>query len=538
MRDAVNSLADVNLKLLALLDEHREELADAWLEAILREMPDARYSQRPSEEIRSNNLTGLAMLKELLQGAAPDTAWELRSDSEAAAEYIDLGIDVSELAMAVLLLEDVAHPLVRGAFSPYSAEGRQTCLQLRRHVHLLAQETARGYYDLIRQRLREEERRTSLLLEITRTASGSLDLDKVLRSAARGIATAVEAQHCLILLASDDAESGVLWAMTDELPPTAAERLRDRIARERPLPEQSLVRLVMEGKQPLACYDAQADPRADVESTTSAGIRSMLQVPFVHREQVLGVAIVVTFDERREFAEEQIALASGLASAVAPAIDNARLYQRVEELAVLEERSRLAREIHDDVAQVLGALQLRVWLLDNLLSGDKVAEARDSLPEVQDLVSKAYSELRESVFDLRAMAHPASDFLPALQEYLADYRQHYELDVSLETGAEAAAMLDGSTGVQVIRIIQEALTNARRHARASRAWVRIYWLEGCLFVSVEDNGQGFDPSDRPADGQSHFGLQVMRERAEKVGGHLIVDSGPGGGTRVLLRLPN
>ena len=491
----------------------------------------------PPEEIRGNNLNGLAMLRAMLQGAAPGAAWEGQADGKAALEYVGLGIDVSEVVLAALLLEDVTHPYVRSAFPPGSTEGRQTRLELRRQVHLLAREIARGYYDLSQQRLREEQQRLALMLKTTRTASESLDLDRVLRSAARGIAAAVEARYCVILLAGDDAEPGVFWAIMDELPPASAERLRDQLARERPLAEHSLVRLVMEGKQPLACYDAQADPRVDVESATSAGIRSMLQVPFVHREQVLGVAIVVTFDQRRGFSEEQIALASGLASAVAPAIENARLYQRVEELAVLEERSRLAREIHDDVAQVLGALQLRVWLLDDLLSHDKVGQARDSLPELQDLVSKAYSDLRESVFDLRAMALPPAAFLPSLQEYMADYRQHYELDVSLEADVDAAAMLDGNMGVQVIRIIQEALTNARRHARASHAWVRIYWLDGCLFVSVEDDGQGFDPSGPLPEGQSHFGLQVMRERAEKVCGHLIVDSRPGGGTRVLLRLP-
>jgi signal transduction histidine kinase len=263
----------------------------------------------------------------------------------------------------------------------------------------------------------------------------------------------------------------------------------------------------------------------------------MLQVPFIHREMVLGVAMVVTLDELRYFRQEQIDLAWGLASAVAPAIENARLYQRVEELAVLEERARLAREIHDDVAQVLGALQLRVWLLDNLLSDDKVGEARDSLPEVQDLVSKAYSELRESVFDLRAMAAPPVAFLPELQEYLTDYRQHYELEVSLEADVDAATMLDGSAGVQVIRIIQEALTNARRHAQAGHAWVRIERLGERVSVSVEDDGQGFDPSGAFSADQPHFGLQVMRERAEKVCGRLAVNSRPGAGTRVELCLP-
>jgi nitrate/nitrite-specific signal transduction histidine kinase len=230
-------------------------------------------------------------------------------------------------------------------------------------------------------------------------------------------------------------------------------------------------------------------------------------------------------------------LALGIANAVAPAIENARLYQRVEQLAVLEERARLAREIHDDVAQVLGALQLKVSLLDDLLSGDKITQARASLPELQDMISEAYTGVRELVFNLRAVALPTAGLLPSLQEYLADYRLHYTLDVSLEADADAAALLDGNRSVQVIRIIQEALTNARRHAQAGHAWVRIERLGERVSVSVEDDGQGFDPSGAFSADQPHFGLQVMRERAEKVCGRLAVNSRPGAGTRVELCLP-
>ena len=127
--------------------------------------------------------------------------------------------------------------------------------------------------------------------------------------------------------------------------------------------------------------------------------------------------------------------------------------------------------------------------------------------------------------------------MPSLSEHLADYQLHYNLDVVLDADVDAAALLDASTGVQVIRIIQEALTNARRHARASHAWVRIHRLDDQIRVSVEDDGRGFEPSAALPQDRPHFGLQVMRERAEKVGGNLAVDSRPGRGVKVELRLP-
>jgi len=527
----------VAAELIALLDEHREAIADAWLDAIREQMPDARYSRRPPEEIRTNNLSALAMLRDLLQGRAPDTLWERRVDAGLTVEYVKLGIDISEVVMAALLLEYATHPILTSTFSPDTAEAQRARLELRRHVHLLARDLVRGYAVVTSQHLREEQQRTALMLEMARTVGESLDLAKVLSRVVRGIAAAVGVQHCILYLVGDDGQTGKVWAATEGLPSPAAERLRASTEQPRAIPSPSLASRVLEEKRPLACFDAQTDPRTNHELMTTLGFRSVLEVPFVLGGQVLAIAIVVTFDECRVFTEEQIELALGIANAVAPAIENARLYQRVEQLAVLEERARLAREIHDDVAQVLGALQLKVSLLDELLSGGKVTQARASLPELQDMISEAYTGVRESVFNLRAVALPTAGFLPSLQEYLADYRLHYSLDVSLEADVDAAALLDGNTSVQVIRIIQEALTNARRHARAGHAWVRIERLGERVCVIVEDDGWGFDPSGVLSADQPHFGLQVMHERAEKVCGRLAVDSRPGAGTRVALCLP-
>ena len=528
---------DTVQELITLLDEHRDEIADSWLEAIRQQMPGAKYSQRPSEEILANHMVALAVLRDLLQGAEPDTVWERQADLGVSLEYAQLGIDIGEIIMAVLLLEDVVFPLVRSIVQSGTAGLRRARVELRRYIHLLARDIVRGYSDAINQHLRQQQQRTALMLEMARAVGSSLDLERVLNQAANGIAAAVGVQHCLVFVIDDDGETGRIWAATDKLPRWSAERLRELMKRRIPLSDMNLVRLAVKDKQPHASYDAQTDPRINHEAMRAHGFRSILAVPCLLRDRVVGVGLVITYDEYRSFTEEEIELALGVANTIAPAIENARLYRRVEQLAVLEERARLAREIHDDVAQVLGTLQLRVSLLDDLLARNKVTQARASLEELEDTISEAYTVVRESIFNLRAMALPTMGFLSSLQEYLADYRLHYDLDVVLEADADAAALLDGNTGLQVIRIIQEALTNARRHARASRAWVRIYRPDDYLFVSVEDDGQGFDPSGPLSEDRSHFGLQVMRERAEKVCGDLIVDSRPGEGTRVELRLP-
>ena len=128
-------------------------------------------------------------------------------------------------------------------------------------------------------------------------------------------------------------------------------------------------------------------------------------------------------------------------------------------------------------------------------------------------------------------------FLPILREYLAEYRTHYGLDARLVVDHEYLAEFPADVGIQITCIIQEALTNVRKHARANKAWVRFEQNSDWMRISVEDDGRGFDPAQVTGKGWQYFGLQIMGERAESVGGDLELDSRPGQGTRVVIRVP-
>jgi len=249
------------------------------------------------------------------------------------------------------------------------------------------------------------------------------------------------------------------------------------------------------------------------------------------------VAIALTRADCPAFTDEQIELARSLADAAALAIENARLYQQREQWAVTKERARLSREIHDDLAPMLGSLQLRASFIAELLSDGQVVQARANLCELQDMISEAYTDVREEIFSLRANVSPGMAFLPTLREYLADYQVHYGMDVQLEIKGRGEASLAGSAQVQVIRIIQEALTNVRKHARTRRASVCIERDNGCVRVSVQDGGQGFEPAGVLAKDRQYIGLQVMSERAESIGGTLTLESQTGTGTTVVLVVP-
>jgi signal transduction histidine kinase len=242
--------------------------------------------------------------------------------------------------------------------------------------------------------------------------------------------------------------------------------------------------------------------------------------------------------DHHHFTKEQIALAQGMGNILGLVIQNAQLYEQSKLLTVMEERGRLAREIHDGVAQTLGALQLKASQLEDSLSNERVDESRVHLRELQDMISRAYRDLREAMFSLRAVVEPGAGLVTALRGYLAHYQAEYGLEVRLEADEGEPAILDGQTQAQAMRIVQEALRNVFRHAGTGRATVRIEGQGDRLRIWVVDEGRGFDGAylEGRDDGR-HLGLQAMHERAASVGGALTVDSEPGRGTRIVLELP-
>lgn len=295
--------------------------------------------------------------------------------------------------------------------------------------------------------------------------------------------------------------------------------------------EGSLTGIAVRTGQPVLSNDTSSDERM---YTGLPMPPSLLAIPLSVRGRTIGTLGVI--GKPGGFSKDDVRIASLLANQAAIAIDNARLYQQVEQLAVVQERARLSREIHDDLAQTLGALQLKASLIDGQLAAGEIARARTHLTELQDAISGVYAAVREEIFDLRALVSPERGFLPALREYLADYQAHHGVEVCLEAGSEEIA-LAGTVQVQVVRIIQEALTNVRRHAGTNRVRVRLKRESGQLCIRIEDDGQGFDTTRVADREQCYFGLQVMRERAESVGGALVLESRPGHGTKVVLHVP-
>lgn len=217
------------------------------------------------------------------------------------------------------------------------------------------------------------------------------------------------------------------------------------------------------------------------------------------------------------------------------AIDNAHLHAQVGDLAIAQERIRIAHEMHDGLAQVLGYVNTKVQAANEYLRRGKTDEASQQLRELAVSARDAYTDVRESIIGLRTLPGPERSFAEALREFFDRWRE--QSGIPLDVAIDSDLRIRPGVELQVIRIIQEALTNVRKHARAESARVELHRTADTLVVTITDNGTGFDVTTRPRREFPRFGLTTMRERAESIGGTLTIDSAPGRGTSVAFTMP-
>ena len=206
-------------------------------------------------------------------------------------------------------------------------------------------------------------------------------------------------------------------------------------------------------------------------------------------------------------------------------------------LAILEERERLASELHDNLAQDLAFLRIKLINAERSLCGNSSFGAKQLLKELFPIVDEAYQDLREAIFGLRALASRNDvGLVAALGDFVRDFSQVRKISVDLKVDHPEVLNFSSQVEIQLIRIIHEALTNIVKHARATKGQIAIENDNDTAVITIEDDGKGFceSKSSKPS---LHFGLQTMKDRAESVGGKLAVWSSPGRGTRVTIQLP-
>lgn len=264
-----------------------------------------------------------------------------------------------------------------------------------------------------------------------------------------------------------------------------------------------------------------------------AGLRyAHLAVSLHVGTRVIGSLCVGSSDPDR-FPSDSQQLLTKLANAAAVALENARLHERAERLATLEERQRIAADIHDGVSQSLIYLQLKV---DRLI--DEVEcqpEALAELRQIRSVFAATNQQVREVITSLRRETGDAVSIQAILGTQATELRQSSGVSVELDVD-RALPLLGPKAAKQVTRIVQEALANVQKHAGADRVRIQAYRANGVANLVIEDNGQGFDLEEALA-ASGHFGLSLMRARAARLDGRLAVDTEPGQGTHLVLTWP-
>ena len=377
---------------------------------------------------------------------------------------------------------------------------------------------------LLEQRVEERTRELSSLLEISHTVASTLQLKPLVGLILDQLKTVVDYTGASILIVEGD--DLVFLDSRSPIPEEQLMQLRFPLQRLGPIWEtitsrQSILIPDARDESPLA--QTLRGAMGELMETTFYYVRACLFVPLTLKDQVIGM-LVLSSHEENAFTPHHAALALAIANQAAIAIENARLYEQAQALAALEERQRLARELHDSVSQALYGISLGAHTARTMLDRDP-AQVAGPLDYVLELADAGLAEMRALIFELRPESLETEGLVSALTKQAAAVQARHGMVVSLDLCDEPVLPLQVKQ--ELYRIAQEALHNTAKHAHASMVNVRLDQTPEALLLEVRDDGVGFDVT---ASFPGHLGLRSMQERVALLGGTCEIESTPGTGT--------
>ncbi len=293
----------------------------------------------------------------------------------------------------------------------------------------------------------------------------------------------------------------------------------------------NLAKDALQQEQPILIPDLSKYPIADPQSIK--GLKSAAAAPLISGGKHLGALVMVARRTDR-FLARQASFLSAIAHQAAMAISNAQLHTQVQQMVIIEERYRLSREMHDGLAQTITSMGWQLDHLKNLLEKEDYPTARQELSNIRQVTREVYMDVREAIDGLRLAGEHPDGLAGALAEYVKDFHDRTGIQADFRLMGEKCA-LSPETALQLQRIVQEGLTNARKHANAQHIWVQLQHTPHRIEMTIADDGQGFDP--KLPRGRHHVGLSSMRERVQSLGGSFTLATSPGQGTRITVTTP-
>lgn len=497
--------------LAALLRNHRDEIVTTWTEKVI-DISDSLNRRYPLEETTnwvSRSLEAIIDIMAIGSNRALDPYL-----NDIANARLQAGFPIHEVTEGLLLSKEAILPILGDYFSDEPDKAFEemirldTCLRqlIKCFEKVFSEEMHLQLTEEARQRLAEGEslqRTTTALLE-------KLTLDEVLEIVCSEARRLTGATGSAVLLLESVGWLQVTISVGKPIP--ALDRL--------PVADSLAGQVVQEGKPCL-----ENDPVNRFQAYhRNPDLQALLVIPLRGKEGNIGVIDVV--NKPGGFSDDDIRLMTLFADQAVIAIENARLHQQTEKLAVMEERQRLARELHDSVTQALYSLTLYSDAARLALSAEKIEAATGYLEELRSMAREAMLDMRLLVFELHPPILEQNGLVAALQARLEAVEARSGVQAKISVEGERRLPLD--TEMELYRIAQEALTNVVKHARAQRVDLSLKYTSTSVQMEVLDNGVGFDPSASGRGGK--YGLRGIEERVNQLGGHVNVKSAPGEGT--------
>lgn len=385
---------------------------------------------------------------------------------------------------------------------------------------------------ILERRVEERTRELATLLEVSHNVASTLELKPLLNLILNQIKGVVEYVAATILILDGDE-----LVIVDYLGPAPREVI---LQIRYPVRSTGVDDIVLRQGEPVIIDDVRAStPLAqdyreavgDMLKIFSSYLRALMVIPLKLKDRVIGM-LSLSSSEVGCYTPHHATLILAIANQAAIAIENARLYTQAQELAALQERQKLARELHDSVSQALYGIALGLHSARIQLDRDP-GELRESLDYLLTLAEAGLAEMRALIFELRPESLETEGLIAALTKQVAALQARHEIVVSTSLCDEPDLSL--RTKQELYRIAQEAMHNTVKHARASEVVLRLEQTAGGITMEVRDDGVGFVTS---ASFPGHLGLHSMRERVTNLGGTFEIESTPGAGVRICVRVPD
>jgi GAF domain-containing protein len=538
--DYLKTVLDYQNASISLLDgdeigilEHRGPLSREWLDkmrgAVLRRELRPAGVTGESEPRHAVDMFGtdVMVLNDMWGDAEDALIWQ--RGAEASAERAGVSLDDIRWARSYMRIPITAKERLIGLISLHHEQPKFYTEHRVRLARAVADQAAVA---LDNARLFEETKRrgreTEALFRADEQLFQSLSLDAVFQALVDVCVDVLGVPKSTVTtLDSDNGQ------FTTRASRNVSQKSLDRMAAVRaalPLAERidRLARLTSL-KEPSVNNDIRST-LSELSSVFDAeGIKFTVDVPIKLTGSLRGV-LSLGYTNPRPITRDELRLLQALAERAAVAIDNAELYERAQQVASLEERQKLARELHDSVSQALYGIALGARTARTLLDRDP-AKAIEPVDYVLSLAEAGLTEMRALIFELRPESLENEGLVVAIEKNVAATRARYGLAVEAHLCPEPDAGLDVKEAAY--RIAQEALHNIVKHAGATHVDIRLTHADAMLTLEVVDNGAGFDTG---GEFPGHIGLRSMRERAAKSGGAVEIESAPGAGTRIVARL--